>query len=162
MFTWKPRLFTSRRPLNVEFVTPSKTRVCVAQGPPPAGPIISPSRRSRKEKGASLFRFIYRRLGLGIAAALAVEGAGAGDEEVVQAAERDPGVVREVAAAAGVRARLEHAIDHHDGRDAVRARPLELHGAGGEGALGEQERRVAGGGAARGAPRGQESLLAEQ
>jgi len=92
---------------------------------------------------------------------LTVEGAVAGDEEVCQAAERDPGIVREVAAAAA-RARLEHAVDHHGGRVAVRARPLELHGADGECALGEHERRVAGGGAARRAPRGQESLHGEQ
>jgi hypothetical protein len=117
---------------------------------------------STKEKGSSLFRFVYRRLGLGLATpmALAVEGAVAGDEEVVEAAERDPGIVREVAAAAARTRRLEHAMDHHGGRVAVRARPLELHGADGECALGEHERGVAGGGAARRPPRGQESLHA--
>ncbi|KAF0898303.1 hypothetical protein E2562_007156 [Oryza meyeriana var. granulata] len=51
-------------------------------------------------------------------ATLAVKCAGTGDQEVVDAAERDPGIV-----VRGMTRRLQHAVDHHGGRAAILARP---------------------------------------
>ena len=96
---------------------------------------------------------------MSVFAATSIEGAGAGDQEVADAAERDPDIVVTGLPVAAAGARMQNAVDdHRERRAAVLARPGELDGADGEGALGDQERRVARRGATCRAPSSQESL----